>query len=158
MARDFLTIATNGVGVERLFNSSRDVCHYRRSRLHADTIEAIMLQMCTDRFAIKEEYQNILEELNVEDVLFTLNDNDDTEDGCSVVYISDVEDVDDMDDSLEEDGSDHGDSVRDHDLPLPSDAGLARSQRSLGASHEAQSRRHDRSLRHHDRRPGQYKE
>ncbi|KAJ1704854.1 hypothetical protein NYO67_12991 [Aspergillus flavus] len=29
MARDFLAVTTNGVGVERLFNSARDICHYR---------------------------------------------------------------------------------------------------------------------------------
>lgn len=43
MAKDILSIAIAGVGVERVFNSSRDTCQYRRGHLHADTIKKIML-------------------------------------------------------------------------------------------------------------------
>ncbi|KAJ5378251.1 uncharacterized protein N7496_005660, partial [Penicillium cataractarum] len=32
-ARDVLSILVTGVGVERLFNSARDICHYRRGSL-----------------------------------------------------------------------------------------------------------------------------
>jgi hypothetical protein len=52
-----LSVASSGVGVERLFNSSRDVCHYRRARLHPATIQAIMLVMCTNKFTLKEEFE-----------------------------------------------------------------------------------------------------
>lgn len=30
LARDVLSIPASGAGVERLFNSARDTCHYRR--------------------------------------------------------------------------------------------------------------------------------
>lgn len=62
MAQDFLAIATTGVGVERLFNSARDICHYRRGQLHADTIHGLMLQLTTDQFHLKEEYRDLNED------------------------------------------------------------------------------------------------
>jgi hypothetical protein len=132
MARDFLTVATNGVSVERLFNSSRDICHYRRSRLYPDTIEAIMLQMCTDRFTINEEYQQILDEVDPDSIVFAHKEEDDdtTE---APLYISDNEDIDDVDEDPE-DGL----------LPDP--------------THTTRTVEETRSLRHHQRRPGQYKE
>jgi hypothetical protein len=43
MAKDVLAVPLAGVGVERSFNYARDVCHYRRGKLHADTIKKIML-------------------------------------------------------------------------------------------------------------------
>jgi hAT family C-terminal dimerisation region len=43
MAKDILSIPASGVGVERVFNTARDTCHYRRNRLNPDTIEMIML-------------------------------------------------------------------------------------------------------------------
>ena len=43
MAKDILSIPASGVGVERLFNTARDVCHYRRNRLNSNTIEIVML-------------------------------------------------------------------------------------------------------------------
>jgi hypothetical protein len=132
MARDFLTVATNGVSVKRLFNSSRDICHYRRSRLYPDTIEAIMLQMCTDRFTINEEYQQILDEVDPDSIVFVHKEEDDdtTE---APLYISDNEDMDDMDEDPE-DGL----------LPEP--------------PHTTRTVKETRSLRHYERRPGQYKE
>ncbi|KAF9890489.1 hypothetical protein FE257_005894 [Aspergillus nanangensis] len=57
MARDFLSIATSGVGVQRLFNSACDVCHDRDGRLYADTVHASILQLCTDRFQVYPDYQ-----------------------------------------------------------------------------------------------------
>lgn len=43
MASDILAIPASEVGVERLFNIGRDVCHYRRNRLEGKTIEDIMM-------------------------------------------------------------------------------------------------------------------
>ena len=42
VAKDILSIPASGVGVERLFNTARDVCFYRRNRLNPTTIEMIM--------------------------------------------------------------------------------------------------------------------
>ena len=43
MIKNILSIPTFSVGVERIFNTTRDVYHYRRNRLNLDTIEMIML-------------------------------------------------------------------------------------------------------------------
>jgi hypothetical protein len=43
MARDLLCIPLSGVGVERVFNFARDICHYRRGQLQSDTIRALIL-------------------------------------------------------------------------------------------------------------------
>ncbi|OJJ79077.1 hAT family dimerization domain-containing protein, partial [Aspergillus glaucus CBS 516.65] len=42
MACDFLAVPASGVGVENLFSTAWDVCHYCRNRLAPETIEAIM--------------------------------------------------------------------------------------------------------------------
>jgi hypothetical protein len=54
LARDVLSIPASGAGVERLFNSARDVCHYRRGSLQPQTISDLMMYMCTSRFEIHE--------------------------------------------------------------------------------------------------------
>ncbi len=90
MARDFLAIPASGVGVERLFNSSRDVCHYHRSRLLPDTIHAIMLQMCTDRFNLKQDYARIAEDVTTEEDEWD-GPHEIEEGQQDPIYISDVE-------------------------------------------------------------------
>ncbi|KAJ5742120.1 hypothetical protein N7533_011529 [Penicillium manginii] len=62
IARDIMSIPATGAGVERLFNSARDVCHYRRGSLNPETIRDIMLYMCTTKFDIEEEQRLILQE------------------------------------------------------------------------------------------------
>jgi hypothetical protein len=55
VARDVLSIPATGAGVERLFNSARDICHYRRGSLKTSTIRELMMFMCTSKFDIEEE-------------------------------------------------------------------------------------------------------
>ena len=57
-----MSIPATGAGVERLFNSAGDVCHYRRGSLNTETVRDIILYMCTTRFDIKEEQRLILQE------------------------------------------------------------------------------------------------
>lgn len=38
LARDIFSIPATGAGVERLFSSARDICHYRRGSLNTTTI------------------------------------------------------------------------------------------------------------------------
>ncbi|RAH48679.1 uncharacterized protein BO95DRAFT_450928 [Aspergillus brunneoviolaceus CBS 621.78] len=54
-ARDFLLVATNGVSIERLFNT-------------------VMLQICTDCFTISKKYQDILNNLNPDSIIFIPKD------------------------------------------------------------------------------------
>ncbi|KAJ5288288.1 hypothetical protein N7508_011063 [Penicillium antarcticum] len=57
-----MSIPATSAGVERLFNSTRDICHYRRGSLNLETIRDIMLYICITRFDIKEEQRLILQE------------------------------------------------------------------------------------------------
>jgi hypothetical protein len=54
IARDILCIPAAGVGLERTFNQSRDVCHYRRGRLAPLTIRAQMIS----NFHLRRELYN----------------------------------------------------------------------------------------------------
>lgn len=57
-----MSIPATGAGVERLFNSARDICHYRRGSLKQKTIRDIMLWMCTTRFDLQEQKRLMLQE------------------------------------------------------------------------------------------------
>ena len=61
-ARDVLSIPATGAGVERLFNSARDVCHYRRGSLNATTIQDLMLFMCASKFDVDEKELALISE------------------------------------------------------------------------------------------------
>ena len=95
MARDFLSIATTGVGVERLFNSARDICYFRRGRLDENTIFALMLQLMTDRFMIKEEFRRQREE-GEEDIIDDEHNEEEAEELFQ--YISDIGEGEESDD------------------------------------------------------------
>jgi hypothetical protein len=55
LARDVLITPASGSGVERLFNSARDICHNRRGSLKPQTIKELMLFMCTAKFDVESE-------------------------------------------------------------------------------------------------------
>ncbi|OJJ98579.1 hypothetical protein ASPACDRAFT_62071 [Aspergillus aculeatus ATCC 16872] len=145
MARDFLSVATNGVSVERLLNSSRDICHYRRSRLHPDTIKAVMLQIYTDRFTISKKYQDILNNLNPDSIIFTPKKQEEDE-VITTFYISENKDIDDLEDDPKD-----GSLLETGELALPESSNITRTQIEIET-------RPSRFLRHHNHRPGQYKE
>jgi hypothetical protein len=62
LARDVLTTPASGSGVERLFNSARDICHYRRGSLKPQTIKELMLFMCTTKFDVESEQLALIDE------------------------------------------------------------------------------------------------
>ena len=62
MARDILSIPASGAGVERLFNCARDVCHYRRGNLKAETIKDLMLHLCSAKFELEQSEIEIAKE------------------------------------------------------------------------------------------------
>lgn len=62
LARDVLTTPASGSGVERLFNSARDICHYRRGSLKPKTIRDLMMFMCTTKFDMESEQLSLIEE------------------------------------------------------------------------------------------------
>jgi hypothetical protein len=129
---------------------TRDICHYQQSRLQPDTIEAIMLQMCTDQFVIREEYKNMLDEMEAKDIELILDNYQQEDDLASVMYISDVEDLDNLENDPE-DGSILA-SLVEKEHSLPSTSKVTRTHRQVGSTQGP------RSLQYHNRHPGQYKE
>ena len=61
LARDLLSVPATGAGVERLFNSARDICHYRRGSLHEATIQDLMMYMCSEKFTLEGQQLTLLE-------------------------------------------------------------------------------------------------
>jgi hAT family C-terminal dimerisation region len=62
MARDVLSIPASGAGVERLFNSARDICHYRRGHLKPDTIKDLMLHLFSSKFELEQSELEMVKE------------------------------------------------------------------------------------------------
>ncbi|OQD70007.1 hypothetical protein PENANT_c279G03623, partial [Penicillium antarcticum] len=69
LARDILSFPATGAGVERLFNTARDICHYRRGRIKSHTIEDLMMFLCTSRFDIEEQEARLLKKFFSHDEL-----------------------------------------------------------------------------------------
>ena len=63
LARDVLSFPATGAGVERLFNTARDICHYRRGRIKSETVEDLMMFLCTSRFDMEEQEAEIFERI-----------------------------------------------------------------------------------------------
>ncbi|KAJ5799041.1 uncharacterized protein N7503_006546 [Penicillium pulvis] len=74
LARDVLSVPASGAGVERLFNTARDICHYRRGRLNATTIQELMMFLCTSRFDMQEEQFKFLKEFYSSDEIEAANE------------------------------------------------------------------------------------
>jgi hypothetical protein len=61
LARDLLSVPATGAGVERLFNSARDICHYRRGSLNETTIQDLMMYMCSEKFTLESQQSSLLD-------------------------------------------------------------------------------------------------
>jgi hypothetical protein len=59
IARDYLVIFIVSVGVKRLFNIARNIYFYRRHHLKPAIIRDLVITMCTDRFLLLKELDNI---------------------------------------------------------------------------------------------------
>lgn len=65
MARDVFSIPATGAGVERLFNTARDVCHYRRGRLNSTTIQDLMMFSCLTQFEMEAQQLELARAMEV---------------------------------------------------------------------------------------------
>jgi hypothetical protein len=99
VARDIFSILATSASVERLFNSARDVCHYRRGRLNPTTIQDLMLYSYTTRFEMEEEQLQLARSLEI------------PEEGETEEICPQTEDINPISDS-EEDEEDLRQSVR----------------------------------------------
>jgi hypothetical protein len=96
LARDVLSIPATGAGVERLFNSARDVCHYRRGSLKPSTIQDLMMFMCTSKFEIEEGQRALINEyLLLEEVQANQEAKD-----LNTPYLEPISDNEEIDDAL----------------------------------------------------------
>lgn len=69
LARDILSVPATGGGVERIFNISRDICHYRRGSLKPETIRELMMHRCTAKFEANNEFLALKKEyLSTEEI------------------------------------------------------------------------------------------
>ncbi|EED11521.1 conserved hypothetical protein [Talaromyces stipitatus ATCC 10500] len=125
LAQYILTTPASGSGVERLFNSARDICHYRRGSLKPHTIKELMLFMCTTKFDLESEELSLMDEyLTTQEIQRAREERDAQQalEAQNTKYdfdpISDSEEAESEDESLV--------------LPQSPQASQARSQRSLG--------------------------
>ncbi|CEJ62588.1 hypothetical protein PMG11_11085 [Penicillium brasilianum] len=92
LARDVLSVPATGAGVERLFNTARDICHYRRGRMKSETIQELMMFLCTSRFDLEEKESHRLEKFfSREEIEAAKEEKDERIDEVEVEPISDTE-------------------------------------------------------------------
>lgn len=89
-----LSIPATGAGVERLFNSARDICHYRRGSLNATTIQDLMMFMCASKFDLEQQQLALISEFLSEEEKEVVNEEKATQS---------LDDLDPISDSEEED-------------------------------------------------------
>ncbi|PYH28103.1 uncharacterized protein BO87DRAFT_270675, partial [Aspergillus neoniger CBS 115656] len=65
--------------IKHLFNNSQNICYYYRSHLYSKTIKVLILQICTDHFTITKKYQDILNNLSLNSIIFTAKNQEDNE-------------------------------------------------------------------------------
>ncbi|EED22697.1 hypothetical protein TSTA_061850 [Talaromyces stipitatus ATCC 10500] len=125
LGADILTTPASGSGVERLFNSARNICHYRRGSLKPHTIKELMLFMCTTKFNLESEELSLMDEyLTTQEIQRAREERDAQRalEAQNTKYdfdpISDSEEAESEDESLV--------------LPQSPQASQARSQHSLG--------------------------
>lgn len=95
LARDVLSFPATGAGVERLFNTARDICHYRRGRIKSETVEDLMMFLCTSRFDMEEQEAEILKEFfSQSEIEAAKEEKDGKLDSVEFLPISDTEEED----------------------------------------------------------------
>lgn len=91
LARDVLSIPATGAGVERLFNTARDVCHYRRGSFSSKTIQDIMTFLCRSLFEIEGEERTLIDEYLSNQEIQAANEEKELQTQMDFVPISDYE-------------------------------------------------------------------
>lgn len=91
-------IPASGAGVERLFNSARDICHYRRGSLKPTTIQDLMMYLCTTRLGLEEEQRILLSDGDSDGQRSETDNNVEMSDQED--FISDNEELDHEEDDL----------------------------------------------------------
>jgi hypothetical protein len=92
LARDILSIPATGAGVERLFNTARDICHHRRGRMKSETIQELMMYLCTSKFELEVQEAKELEKLfSLDEIEALREEKDEKLENVEMDSISDIE-------------------------------------------------------------------
>ncbi|CAG8372355.1 unnamed protein product [Penicillium salamii] len=121
LTRNTLSFPATNTGVERLFNTTQDIYHYRRGRIKSETMEDLMMFLCTSRFNIEEQEEDLLKEFfSHSEIEATREKKDKKLNSVEFLTISDTEeqdqDKDDDEDLIELDL----DAVEQDQQPKPS--------------------------------------
>lgn len=132
LARDIFSIPATGAGVERLFNSARDICHYRRGSLSSTTIQDLMMFRCISKFDIEEEddieeYDLTPDEKQLRDEIREVQLKEYSPDPISDHEESDLEEEDDQTEERPQDNNNR-DGVQ-VQLTMPSQRALGKRRR-----------------------------
>jgi hypothetical protein len=109
LARDVLSVPATGAGVERLFNTAWDLCHYRRGRMKSETVEELMMFLCTIRFDLEQQEAEHLKEYFTRDEIETRREEKDEK----LEYIE----LDEISDTKEQDVGQEEEQHRDDSEP-----------------------------------------
>lgn len=130
LARDVLAIPATGAGVERLFNTARDICHYRRGSLKSQTIEELMLYLCTSRFDLEvQEAKEFKRFFTTNDIQVSMEEKDEKPDDVEINKISDTEEQQDSSGDLIDVDDDDATAATTRPQPLSSNTQLRTSGR-----------------------------
>lgn len=106
LARDILSVPATGAGVKRRFNTARDLCHYRRGQMKSETVEDLMMFLCTARFDLEQQEMQYLQEYFTRDEIETRREERDEKLGhIELDEISETEEQD-MEQDEEQDRDD----------------------------------------------------
>jgi hypothetical protein len=100
LARDVLSVPATGAGVERLFNTTRDLCHYRRGRMKSETVEELMMFLCTTRFDLEQQEAEHLKEYFTRDEIETRREEKDEK--LEYIELDEISDTEEQDVGQEE--------------------------------------------------------
>ena len=104
-----------------MFNTARDICHYRRGRMKAETIEELMLFLCTSRFDLELHEAKELERFfSLNEIEALREEKDDKLDDVEFEQISDTEEQPEISRGLFDVDDDNTGDNDAGDPPLPS--------------------------------------
>lgn len=124
-----LSIPATGAGVERLFNSARDVCHYRRGSLKPKTIQDLMMFMCTSRFEIEEGQRALMNEYLSHEEKQAEQEEKDTN-------ANNLEPISDNDEGNNEGNNEANNNITHHNVRLLSEKAQGKRRQSIASELE----------------------
>ncbi|CAG8222563.1 unnamed protein product [Penicillium salamii] len=95
LARNTLSFPATSAGVEQLFNTARDICHYYRERIKSETVEDLMMFLCTSRFDMEEQEEDLLKQFFLYSKIKAIREKKDRKlDSVEFLAINDIEEQD----------------------------------------------------------------